>query len=568
MSPLRKTFTSLCKTSTSSDTSVNLQLVTEVRRRIFEEQKGWKDNYDQRDVDRLKQDNWYCARFIKHQKEDIEDSLNMIRDTLKWRKEMGINDLGKENLLAEPFIAGTIGATVPFSCDKAGCRILVMKVKHHKKNSSTLLEQKKFIAGWIEKLDRETNGGRISLLMDCTSSNRSNMDMELIMYITTLFKYYFPFALGYVYFYKMPWLCKALWKILKIRLPAKTRRRFKFINKSSISNYIALDQLPTYLGGSCILDCAIMQSNGEQSEKKVPQDQDFPSPPPPFPGDTIAVGSFLKICPAATLVFPENIYSEPAPVCLTLTNITSNCVGYELKTNSFGIYHIEPPCGVIEPRRFQNVKINLTKGLHCGPTDVITVEAVEFEEEEPKTILKHKFKCVNFGFMLEDTEDWLTEGRMKAVHKEFHFSEELEIPESDENISLEQSTELDSPSECKNTASRLADTVDCLIEGRMKAVHKEFHFSEELEIPESDENISLEQSTELDSPSECNNTASRLADTVDCLIEGRMKAVHKEIALLKHQHNIFEKHQNIERILLLCTVFLQVFLITSYYFSI
>ncbi|XP_076351781.1 motile sperm domain-containing protein 2-like [Tachypleus tridentatus] len=76
------------------------------------------------------------------------------------------------------------------------------------------------------------------------------MDMELIMYITTLFKYYFPFALGYIYFYEMPWLCKAFWKILKIRLPAKTTRRFKFINKSSISNYIALDQLPTYLGGS------------------------------------------------------------------------------------------------------------------------------------------------------------------------------------------------------------------------------------------------------------------------------------------------------------------------------
>ncbi|XP_076352664.1 uncharacterized protein LOC143248117 [Tachypleus tridentatus] len=441
---------------------------------------------------------------------------------------------------------------------------------------------------------------------------------------------------GYVYFYEMPWLCKALCKILKIRLPAKATRRFKFINKSSISNYIALDQLPTYLGGSCILDCAIMQSNGEQSEKKggpfdtfratcfvplpqtlnlsltpvnlVPQDQDFPSPPPPFPGDTIAVGSFLKICPAATLVFPESIYSEPAPVCLTLTSITNNCVGYELKTNSFGIYHIEPPWGVIEPGRFQNIYINLTKGLHCGPTDVITVEAVEFEEEEPKTILKHKFKCVNFGVMLEDTEDWLTEGKIKVTPKEihlseeleipesdenisfeqFHFSEELEIPESDENISFEQSTELDSPSECNNTGSRLADTVDCLIEGRMKAVHKEihlseeleipesdenisfeqFHFSEELEIPESDENISFEQSTELDSPSECNNTASRLADTVDCLIEGRMKAVHKEIALLKHQHNIFQKHQNIERILLLCTVFLQVFLITSYYFSI
>ncbi|XP_076313092.1 motile sperm domain-containing protein 2-like isoform X2 [Tachypleus tridentatus] len=144
-----------------------------------------------------------------------------------------------------------------------------MKVKLHKKNSSTLLNQKKFVAYWIEKLDRETNGGKMSLLMDCTGSDLSNMDMELIMYIITLFKYYFLFALGYIYFYEMPWLFKAFWKILKIRLPAKITKRFKFINKSSIKDYIALDQLPVHLGGSCTLDYSVIQSNSKQSGKKV-----------------------------------------------------------------------------------------------------------------------------------------------------------------------------------------------------------------------------------------------------------------------------------------------------------
>ncbi|XP_076314956.1 motile sperm domain-containing protein 2-like [Tachypleus tridentatus] len=144
-----------------------------------------------------------------------------------------------------------------------------MKVKLHKKNYSTLLNQKKFVTYWIEKLDRETSGRKISLLMDCTGCDLSNMDMELIMYIITLFKYYFPFALGYIYIYQMPWLFKAFWKIVKIRLPTKTTRIFKFINKSSIKNYIALDQLPLYLGGSCTLDYAIMQSDSKQSEKKL-----------------------------------------------------------------------------------------------------------------------------------------------------------------------------------------------------------------------------------------------------------------------------------------------------------
>lgn len=34
--------------------------------------------------------------------------------------------------------------------------------------------------------------------------------------------------------------------------------------------------------------------------------------------------------------------------------------------------------------------LNIKLGLPCVPTDVIIVEAVEFEEEKPKTILKHK----------------------------------------------------------------------------------------------------------------------------------------------------------------------------------
>ncbi|XP_076313097.1 motile sperm domain-containing protein 2-like isoform X2 [Tachypleus tridentatus] len=536
MSPLGETSN---VTSISNDTSINLELVTEVRKRILEElnEPDWKDNYDQRDVERLKQDNWYCARFIKHQKEDIEDSLNMIRDTLKWRKEMGINDLGKENLPAEYF---TIGATFPYSCDKAGCRILVMRVKLHKKNSSTLLEQKKFVAYWVEKLDRETNGGKISLLMDCADSGLSNMDMDLIMYIITLFKYYFPFALGYIYVYEMPWLFNACWKIVKSMLPAEATRRFKFINNSSIKDYIALDQLPVHLGGSCTLDYAIIQSNGKQSElsndikvnppkKKVhfskedeihesegnlsfeqliekdapsdssnrasssfvsyePEDQGIPPPPPPFPGDTITLGSLLKVCPGSTLVFPETNDSEPARACLTLTNITSNCVAYKLKTNNLEIYRVRPPVGIIEPGGFKNVHIQLTEGSHCGLTDKFLLLALEVEEKEPKVAqvnsiwkksspqnsLEHKFKCVNFGSVLEDKVDG-------PLETDMHPAQTDSFP------------------------------------------------------------------------------WKRLED--------KMEAMHKEIVLLRHQSDVFQKCKNIGIILLLCIVFLQVVLIKSCQFS-
>ncbi|XP_076358833.1 uncharacterized protein LOC143251280 [Tachypleus tridentatus] len=365
--PLRKTFTPLCKTSTSSDTSINLQLVTEVRRRIFDEQNiaGWKDNYDQRDVERLKQDNWYCARFIKHQKEAIEDSLNMIRDTMKWRKEMGIND---DESLAK------VG-----SCSNLNPQISESVISVGKAQNSVHGEVCILDYAIIQSNGKQSEKKEIECYMGqplspdivqvppghCPESIQKNEDFD------TLFL-----------------------------SPESAIPSYSQPEKSSKSNLFFTSFVSQL--ASVRISLSIEFAVGNQNS----------SP--------------------ATLVFPESIDSEPAPVCLTLTNITSNCVAYELKTNNLGIYHVKPPWGIIEPGGFQNVHIKLTKGLHCGPTDIIILVAVEVEEKEPKiaqvnsiweksspqNILKHKFKCVNFGFMSEDTVDRLIQDKMKAIHEE------------------------------------------------------------------------------------------------------------------------------------------------------
>ncbi|XP_076314928.1 uncharacterized protein LOC143227359 [Tachypleus tridentatus] len=97
----------------------------------------------------------------------------------------------------------------------------------------------------------------------------------------------------------------------------------------------------------------------------IPEDHGIPPPPPPFPGDAIILGSLLKVCPATTLVFHESIDYESAPVCLTLTNITSNYIAYKLKTNNVGIFQVKRPSGIIKPGEFQNVRLQLTRGSNA-----------------------------------------------------------------------------------------------------------------------------------------------------------------------------------------------------------
>ncbi|XP_076341327.1 motile sperm domain-containing protein 2-like [Tachypleus tridentatus] len=69
--------------------------VNDLRRQFLEELEGkdWTDLYDPRDVQRLKDDDFYCKRFIRHQHGDMNAAVKMVKNTFKWRKDKNINGL-------------------------------------------------------------------------------------------------------------------------------------------------------------------------------------------------------------------------------------------------------------------------------------------------------------------------------------------------------------------------------------------------------------------------------------------------------------------------------------------
>ena len=76
----------------------------ETIRNEFKEKIGTvgEELFDERDVDKLMKDNLYVSRFWIHAffipGDRVENAVNLVTDTFKWRKEFGVNDINESDL--------------------------------------------------------------------------------------------------------------------------------------------------------------------------------------------------------------------------------------------------------------------------------------------------------------------------------------------------------------------------------------------------------------------------------------------------------------------------------------
>lgn len=84
------------------------------------EQNG--DLYDRRDFDRFmnKDDDWYARRWIIYQR-DVPTAFEMLKDTMRWRKEIDINGTSYEDFPREFFECGCV---FEYGHDKKGEQIV------------------------------------------------------------------------------------------------------------------------------------------------------------------------------------------------------------------------------------------------------------------------------------------------------------------------------------------------------------------------------------------------------------------------------------------------------------
>ena len=114
--------------------------------------------------------------------DQIQETLKMILNTLRYREQNDIRLLKDEDMDKGLKKAGILYTTKDArDCD--GKRLLTLNIKAHVKNSAKMDEMKKYFMYWTERLDREENGERITLVFDCEVEG----DPDLVCFVTSFF---------------------------------------------------------------------------------------------------------------------------------------------------------------------------------------------------------------------------------------------------------------------------------------------------------------------------------------------------------------------------------------------
>lgn len=218
--------------------SEEISLVREKTAELFE--KYGQENYSQEDIDKLQQDEiveqfWLHTYWLSG--EQADETANMIEKTFKWRKVFGVNDIRKECLSEELLNTGAL--FVRDEKDLSGFKMLVLCVRKHFKNAESSEEFNKFIVSLLEDIRKDDATQRTTLVFDCSGAGLSNVDMDMIKFLINIFQNYYPYMLGKILVYDLPWILNPVFSIVKALLPAPAAKILMTVNRSSIGEHMA-----------------------------------------------------------------------------------------------------------------------------------------------------------------------------------------------------------------------------------------------------------------------------------------------------------------------------------------
>ena len=130
---------------------------------------------------------------------------------------------------------------------------MIFRVKINKKIKEWIDICKKFIIYLFERVDREQDENKLTLIFDCAGGGLSNVDTDLLSFIISLLRNYYPMILNTVLVHELPWILNFVLKLVHSWLPQDQRELIDPITKKELNDYVDPDQLPDFLDGTCDL---------------------------------------------------------------------------------------------------------------------------------------------------------------------------------------------------------------------------------------------------------------------------------------------------------------------------
>ncbi|XP_015787214.1 motile sperm domain-containing protein 2 [Tetranychus urticae] len=208
------------------------------------------DLYEKEDYSRVMENDYLVWRFLDDKDGRLEDATKMLVRSMRWRKQVGVNSIKETDFPREFF---RIGANHMYVKDKKGMityysRLCVPPVPKEFMPLMTRL----CIFG-LEMIDRIALSTRMKfgLIYDCRNPAVTAMDMSSLRETMSFIQGNYPSSVGYMAYYEMPVVLKAVYKMVRTFTPPKLRELVIFVNRNNIDDHIGLENVPEYMGGTC-----------------------------------------------------------------------------------------------------------------------------------------------------------------------------------------------------------------------------------------------------------------------------------------------------------------------------
>lgn len=223
-------------------------LVQQIREQFLDEYDVNPEFYIEQDIQKIKQHDYFIRRFLYPHDLDPVPAYEQFRTWMAWRKEVGFEEASDQRFPLEFY---QIGALFPYLPDRDGVHLLYMRFKVYRKLDILDKAIKQFIIYNMDKLDSMSMRERSwAVVFDTRGAGLSQIDFDMLIFLFRTIKQYYPWGMKYVCVYELPWLLQGGWKLTLKVLPEDATRLFRFCNKSNITELIAPENLPDFMGGS------------------------------------------------------------------------------------------------------------------------------------------------------------------------------------------------------------------------------------------------------------------------------------------------------------------------------
>lgn len=191
-------------------------------------------------------------RWLRSRKWNVRSAVHQIIETLKWRREWGVEGLVADGERAISEAEVSTGKTYFMGHDKVGRPVCCIHPKEHVKGQFPHGYSENLTVFCVETYRKLliTPIESVTVIFDMAGCESKNMDFHQVKFLIHLLDNYYPDSLGLILILNFPWVLDKSWMLIKTWLNASVQKKVRFIHSATeLAEYIDLDVLPERLHG-------------------------------------------------------------------------------------------------------------------------------------------------------------------------------------------------------------------------------------------------------------------------------------------------------------------------------